>query len=105
MLVCYASRADLRVRACRTTFVKAAGTAGDKIHVVGRVVSLGKTLATTRVELVHPERGDVLSFGSHTKFMARAHGHVENVEFDEEGQKVVKGKAVEEWTEEEGRGL
>lgn len=34
--------------------------------------------------------------------MGKAVGHAENVEFDEAGEKVAKGKPVEEWGEETG---
>lgn len=59
----------------------------------------GKTLATTRVELRHPVSDALLAFGSHTKFVGKAHQHADNVEFDAEGENVIKGKGPEEWTE------
>ncbi|CEH19420.1 HGG motif-containing thioesterase [Ceraceosorus bombacis] len=80
-----------------TTFVKAGGGAGDEVHAIGTVVSLGKTLATTRFELRHPVSDAVLAYGSHTKFVGKALGHPENVDFDETGNHVVKGSPPSEW--------
>lgn len=57
------------------TFVKAAGGAGMEIVLRGEVVSLGKTLAFTRVTLHHAVTDAVLAYGSHTKFMAKAIDH------------------------------
>lgn len=37
------------------------------------------------------------AYGSHTKFIGKAIAHPENVTFDEEGLKVIKGKQPEEW--------
>ncbi|PWN93166.1 Thioesterase/thiol ester dehydrase-isomerase [Acaromyces ingoldii] len=79
-----------------TTFVKAAGVVGDEVHAEGRVISLGKTLATTRMELRHPVTNAILAFGSHTKFVGKAHGHAENVEFDDQGN-LIKGRNPDEW--------
>lgn len=54
----------------------------------------------TRVEIRHPVSDALLAFGSHTKFIGKAMGHAENVEFDEEGEKILKGKPMEEWGKE-----
>lgn len=51
------------------------------------------------MELRHPVTNALLAFGSHTKFVGKAHQHAENVEFDEQGN-VVKGKRPEEWSDE-----
>ncbi|SJX64736.1 uncharacterized protein SRS1_15553 [Sporisorium reilianum f. sp. reilianum] len=83
-----------------TTYVKASGTGGDEVAVEGCVVSMGKTLAFTRMELRHPVTGALLAYGSHTKFIGRAMGHPENVRFDEDGVSVVQGKQPEEWSDE-----
>ncbi|KAL9936867.1 hypothetical protein V8E36_004102 [Tilletia maclaganii] len=82
-----------------TTFAKPAGTTGDEVKVTGEIISMGKVLATTRVELRHPTTDALLSFGSHTKFVGKAHGHEENVEFSADGEEVVKGKKVEDWAD------
>lgn len=36
------------------TFVKPAGGKGDELRVLAEVISLGKVMATTRIELRHP---------------------------------------------------
>ncbi|KAE8233029.1 hypothetical protein CF326_g1931 [Tilletia indica] len=82
-----------------TVFSKPAGTLGDEVKVTGEIISMGKLLATTRIELRHPKTDVLLSYGSHTKFVGKAHGHEENVEFSADGESVVKGKKVEEWAE------
>ncbi|UZJ56818.1 hypothetical protein CBS101457_006138 [Exobasidium rhododendri] len=65
-----------------TTFVKAAGGDGDLVKVEGKVISVGKTLATTRIELRHPVTDAILAYGSHTKFVGKASGHAENVDLN-----------------------
>ncbi|KAK0563230.1 hypothetical protein OC861_004912 [Tilletia horrida] len=81
-----------------TTFVKPAGKVGDDVNVIGEIISMGKVLATTRIELRHPDTNALLSFGSHTKFVGKAHAHEENVEFSEDGQSITKGKQEDEWS-------
>lgn len=103
------------------TFVKAAGGDGDIVKVEGKVINmgeprrrsyltlcrrwadifffLGKSLASTRIELRHRATDQILAFGSHTKFVGKAMSHEENVVFDETGNTVVKGKAASEWPE------
>lgn len=83
-----------------TTYVKSAGGAGDHVTVKGEVISMGKTLAFTRMELRHPVTDALLAYGSHTKFIGRALTHAENVRFDGQGEKVIKGKQPEDWSEE-----
>ncbi|KAJ1039923.1 hypothetical protein NDA14_005572 [Ustilago hordei] len=83
-----------------TTYVKSGGGKGETVNVNGQVVSMGKTLAFTRMEIRHPLTDALLAYGSHTKFIGRAMGHPENVEFDQEGLQVVQGKQPEEWGEE-----
>ncbi|SPO30584.1 related to Putative esterase C31F10.02 [Ustilago trichophora] len=83
-----------------TTYVKSAGTKGDTVNVMGQVISMGKTLAFTRMELRHPLTDALLAYGSHTKFIGKAMAHEENVKFDEEGLQVIQGKQPEEWVEE-----
>lgn len=81
-----------------TTFVRPAQL-GETVKVEGRVINLGKTLAMTRFEMRHPINDTLLAYGSHTKFVGKASGHPENVEFDESGEKVTKGKQPEEWAD------
>ncbi|SPO31152.1 related to Putative esterase C31F10.02 [Ustilago trichophora] len=83
-----------------TTYVKSAGGKGDTVNVMGEVISMGKTLAFTRMEVRHPVTDALLAYGSHTKFIGKAMGHEENVKFDEEGLEVIQGKQPEEWVEE-----
>jgi acyl-coenzyme A thioesterase 13 len=52
---------------------------------------MGKNLAYTKVELLHPDTGAVLASGSHTKFVGKAWTDERNVEFDDNGQ-LTKGK-------------
>jgi acyl-coenzyme A thioesterase 13 len=42
------------------TFVKPAGKVGDTISVIGEVISLGKVMSTTRIELRQPETDALL---------------------------------------------
>ncbi|KAE8221656.1 hypothetical protein CF319_g5016 [Tilletia indica] len=78
-----------------TVFSKPAGTLGDEVKVTGEIVSMGKLLATTRIELRHPKTDVLLSYGSHTKFVGKAHGHEENVEFSADGESVVNSPRME----------
>ncbi|GAK66409.1 thioesterase/thiol ester dehydrase-isomerase [Moesziomyces antarcticus] len=80
-----------------TTYVKAAGTAGTTINVQAHLISMGKTLAFTRVELLHQDSGQLLAYGSHTKYIKAAMRDAENVTFDPDGQNVVEGKQPQEW--------
>lgn len=83
-----------------TTYVKSAGGTGDQVNVKGEVISMGKTLAFTRMELRHPVTDALLAYGSHTKFIGRALKHAENVKFDDQGLEVIEGKQPEDWSEE-----
>lgn len=84
-----------------TTYVKTAGREGDTVNVEGRVISMGKTLAFTRMEVRSEKEGVLLAYGSHTKFVGRALGHADNVRFSEGGERVVEGKQPEESSEED----
>lgn len=57
---------------------------------------MGKTLAYTETKIFHPTTGKVLAQGLHTKFVGKSFDHPKNVEFDETGDKVVKGQIVDE---------
>ncbi|KDN51416.1 Thioesterase/thiol ester dehydrase-isomerase [Tilletiaria anomala UBC 951] len=80
-----------------TTFVKPSGKVGDSFNVNAEVISLGKVMATTRMEIRHPVTDVLLAYGSHTKFVGKIHDHVENVVFDDSGDNVLKGKPMNEW--------
>lgn len=83
-----------------TTYVKSAGTNGDTVNIHGHLISMGKTLAFTRMEIRHPVTDALLAYGSHTKFIGKAIAHPENVQFDNQGLEVIQGKQPEEWSEE-----
>lgn len=83
-----------------TTYVKSAGGTGDTVNINGEVISMGKTLAFTRMEVRHPVTDALLAYGSHTKFIGRALKHAENVKFDSKGLQVLEGKQPEDWSEE-----
>ena len=83
--------------AINTTYVKSGGGKGDTVNVNSKVISMGKTLAFTRMEIRHPVAVALLAYGSHTKFIGKASGHPENIKFDEDGEQVLEGKQPEEW--------
>ena len=83
-----------------TTYVKSAGGQGDTVKLHGEVISMGKTLAFTRMELRHPVTHALLAYGSHTKFIGLAREHSENVSFDAQGVTVLHGKQPDEWQDE-----
>lgn len=80
-----------------TTYVKSGGGQGETVNISGEVISMGKTLAFTRMEIRHPVSDALLAYGSHTKFIGKAIAHPENVQFDTDGQNVVSGKQPQEW--------
>ncbi|EPQ27851.1 uncharacterized protein PFL1_04595 [Pseudozyma flocculosa PF-1] len=82
-----------------TTYVKSAGGKGDEVKVSGEVISMGRTLAFTRMEIRHPVTEALLAYGSHTKFIGKATQHPENVKFDPTGDQVLEGKQPEEWAD------
>ncbi|SNX86963.1 related to Putative esterase C31F10.02 [Melanopsichium pennsylvanicum] len=82
-----------------TTYVKSAGGNGDTVNIQGHVISMGKTLAFTRMEITHPVTHALLAYGSHTKFIGRAIQHQENVKFDQDGIHVISGKQPQEWSD------
>lgn len=83
-----------------TTYVKSGGGKGETVNIHGEVISMGKTLAFTRMEIRHPVTDALLAYGSHTKFIGKAIAHAENVRFDQLGETVTHGKQPEEWAEE-----
>jgi len=76
------------------SFLRPAGKEGDIVKGVAKVVSLGKTLAATRVDFLD-ENGKLVAFGSHTKFVGNVHGNEKNIKFSEDGETIVKGKVPE----------
>lgn len=82
-----------------TTYVKSGGGKGDTVTIEGEVISMGKTLAFTRMEIRHPVTDALLAYGSHTKFIGKAMAHEENVKFDDKGETVLQGKQPNEWEE------
>ncbi|WFD30965.1 hypothetical protein MSPP1_001991 [Malassezia sp. CBS 17886] len=78
------------------TFVRPGGLAGGTVQATGEVISMGKTLAYTRVELRDPENGKLLAYGSHTKYVRMASGSPENITFDARGEHVESGALPED---------
>ncbi|KAF8333552.1 Thioesterase/thiol ester dehydrase-isomerase [Cantharellus anzutake] len=72
------------------SFLRPAGIAGDTLHVRGRVVGFGKTLAYTRID-VEDSAGKLVAYGSHTKYIASIIGRADNVKFLENGDQVIEG--------------
>lgn len=54
------------------TFLRSGGSVGDKVDMQASVVSMGRTLAFTTVDLTQPGTGKILVQGRHTKFIGTA---------------------------------
>ncbi|KAI0304519.1 Thioesterase/thiol ester dehydrase-isomerase [Multifurca ochricompacta] len=77
-----------------TSFVKPAGKAGEELKITATLTGMGKSLAYTRVDFTNPA-GQLVAYGTHTKYIGRSIGHGENVKFSQDGEKVVEGKDVD----------
>lgn len=77
-----------------TSFVKPAGKPGDELRMVATLTAMGKSLAYTRVDFTDPA-GQLVAYGTHTKYVGRSIGHSENVKFSQDGDKVIEGKDVD----------
>jgi len=77
-----------------TSFVKPAGKPGDELKMTATLTAMGKSLAYTRVDFTNPA-GQLVAYGTHTKYIGKAVGHTENVKFSQDGEKVVDGKDVQ----------
>ncbi|KAI0050402.1 Thioesterase/thiol ester dehydrase-isomerase [Auriscalpium vulgare] len=73
-----------------TSFVKPAGKPGDILKMTGTLTAMGKSLAYTRVDFTSPS-GDLVAYGTHTKYVGRSSGHADNVKFSEDGEKILEG--------------
>ncbi|KAH9179112.1 Thioesterase/thiol ester dehydrase-isomerase [Lactarius sanguifluus] len=77
-----------------TSFVKPAGKPGDELRIVATLTAMGKSLAYTRVDFTSPT-GQLVAYGTHTKYVGRSIGHSEDVKFSSDGEKVIEGKDVD----------
>ncbi|KAI9443095.1 Thioesterase/thiol ester dehydrase-isomerase [Lactarius indigo] len=77
-----------------TSFVKPAGKPGDELRMVATLTAMGKSLAYTRVDFTNPA-GQLVAYGTHTKYVGRSIGHSEDVKFSQDGEKVIEGKDVD----------
>ncbi|KAG8825484.1 hypothetical protein FRB91_011947 [Serendipita sp. 411] len=77
------------------SFVKPGGKLGDMIFMESRVVGFGKNMAYTRTEFCD-RNGQLLAYGSHTKFLGKTINHPKNVKFSEDGESVIEGQDLEE---------
>ncbi|CED82981.1 HGG motif-containing thioesterase [Phaffia rhodozyma] len=72
------------------TFVRAAGKEGDTIKILSTVLSKGRSLGFTKVEL-RDSSNRVVAFGHHTKFIGRSSNPELDVRFSSDGESVVAG--------------
>ncbi|KAJ8503329.1 hypothetical protein ONZ45_g10961 [Pleurotus djamor] len=72
------------------SFVKPAGKPGDILFMKASLIGMGKSLAYTRVEFTNT-KGDLVAYGSHTKYVGKSSSHAKNVVLSEDGEKVVHG--------------
>ncbi|KAF8547293.1 thioesterase thiol ester dehydrase-isomerase [Imleria badia] len=77
-----------------TSFVRPAGRAGDVLNATASITALGKNLAYTRVDFTN-ESGDLVAYGTHTKYVGKSSSDPNNVKFSEDGEKVIEGADVE----------
>ncbi|KAL7414865.1 Thioesterase/thiol ester dehydrase-isomerase [Mrakia frigida] len=70
-----------------TTCVRTAGTTGDVLSIQSEVVSLGRTLGFTRIEM-RDSKDRLVAFGHHTKFVGRSGNPELDVKFDEDGEQI-----------------
>ncbi|KAG6379406.1 hypothetical protein JVT61DRAFT_11874 [Boletus reticuloceps] len=57
-------------------------------------MSPGKNLAYTRVDFIN-ESGDLVAYGTHTKYVGKSSSDPNNVKFSEDGDKVIEGADIE----------
>ncbi|KAF9220282.1 thioesterase thiol ester dehydrase-isomerase [Gyrodon lividus] len=77
-----------------TSFVRPAGRVGDVLSATATVTALGKSLAYTRVDFT-TANGELVAYGTHTKYVGRSSSDPNNVKFSEDGEKVIEGIDVE----------
>ncbi|KAF9533135.1 thioesterase thiol ester dehydrase-isomerase [Crepidotus variabilis] len=74
-----------------TSFIKPGGRVGDTLFAKGVITAMGKQLAYTRVDFTNAN-GDLVAYGSHTKYIGKSSVHANNVKFSEDGETVVEGE-------------
>ncbi|KAI0259810.1 Thioesterase/thiol ester dehydrase-isomerase [Gloeopeniophorella convolvens] len=77
-----------------TSFVKPAGKPGDELKMTATLTAIGKSLAYTRVDFTTPA-GQLVAYGTHTKYVGKSVGHADDVKFSEDGEKVIEGKDID----------
>ncbi|KAJ7644150.1 HotDog domain-containing protein [Roridomyces roridus] len=76
------------------TFARPSGKTGDVLHMKAELVTMGKSLAYTRVEFTNPN-GLLLAWGNHTKYVGKSSTHPKNVKFSEDGEVVIEGEDLD----------
>ncbi|KAI0320517.1 Thioesterase/thiol ester dehydrase-isomerase [Amylostereum chailletii] len=76
------------------SFVRPAGKPGDTLNMVANLTAMGKSLAYTRVDFTNPA-GDLVAYGTHTKYVGKSSGHPDNIKLSEDGEMVIEGKHVD----------
>lgn len=59
------------------------------LNLPHRVLKAGRNLSYTETKISHPETGDILATGLHTKYTGKAIAHEKNVTFDAEGTEIL----------------
>ncbi|KAF9233243.1 thioesterase thiol ester dehydrase-isomerase [Melanogaster broomeanus] len=77
-----------------TSFVRPAGRAGDVLNATATVTALGISLAYTRVDFTNAD-GQLVAYGTHTKYVGKSASDPNKVKFSEDGEKVIEGIDVE----------
>jgi len=77
-----------------TSFVRPAGRTGDILHAKAVLVSMGKSLAFTRVDFTD-DAGALVAYGHHTKYIGKSSGHPRNVKFTDDGETVIEGEVID----------
>ncbi|KAJ7175875.1 thioesterase thiol ester dehydrase-isomerase [Mycena filopes] len=78
-----------------TSFCRPAGRTGDTLHIKAELISIGKSLAYTRVEFRANPDGPLVAYGHHTKYVGKSSGDPNNVKFSEDGEVVLEGEDIE----------
>lgn len=54
-----------------------------------RVLKAGKNLSYTETTIFHPDNGDILATGLHTKYTGKALSNEKNVTFNKDGTEII----------------
>ncbi|KIJ59036.1 hypothetical protein HYDPIDRAFT_101463 [Hydnomerulius pinastri MD-312] len=73
-----------------TSFVRPAGKVGDVLSATATLTALGKSLAYTRVDFTNA-KGELVAYGTHTKYVGKSSSDPNNVKFSEDGEEVIEG--------------